>query len=115
MRNILVSLNKLPDKVFADGEMRREILKLMQKLKGRTAAIILMHYGIGFDKKFTLREMAGYFKRTPERIRQIEIQGHWRLMYEWKRLGYDSYSHWEALQDMALDIPPLKCKKDFLV
>jgi RNA polymerase primary sigma factor len=54
------------------GDLRQRARSMLDCLTEREARIILMRYGLGIDRPYTLEEVGRSFALTRERIRQIE-------------------------------------------
>jgi len=54
-------------------------LELLEELKPREAEVLRLRFGIDDGKRLTLEQIGRRFKRTRERIRQIEADGLVRL------------------------------------
>jgi DNA-directed RNA polymerase sigma subunit (sigma70/sigma32) len=54
-------------------------LELLEELKPREAEVLRLRFGIDDGKRLTLEQIGRRFKRTRERIRQIEAEGLLRL------------------------------------
>jgi Sigma-70, region 4 len=50
-------------------------LELLEELKPREAEVLRLRFGIDDGKRLTLEQIGRRFKRTRERIRQIEAEG----------------------------------------
>jgi RNA polymerase primary sigma factor len=66
------STNTLPDKNLMQESLRHEIKNILVKLTEREAKVIMLSYGIGYEKSATLEEIGDHFNLTRERIRQIK-------------------------------------------
>ncbi len=69
----------LPDHRHSDpaGNIDRESLRsrmaeALQVLTRREREVIKLHYGLGYDRSYTLRDIGNIFRVSRERIRQIE-------------------------------------------
>jgi RNA polymerase primary sigma factor len=65
---------KTPDTAMADTEETRHVLKLLDQLDERSAAVLRMRFGLGKQEPKTLLEIGDVLGLTRERVRQIERQ-----------------------------------------
>jgi RNA polymerase primary sigma factor len=69
-----------PDEEIKRREFREEISRLLAILPPKDEQMVRMHYGIGFEREFTLEEIGEIFGLTRERVRQIEVGAFQKLM-----------------------------------
>ena len=60
-----------PEDSLVVSEEKAKVLKLLNKMDPREAAILRLHYGLGGSKPMTLKEIGEKLDLTRERIRQI--------------------------------------------
>lgn len=63
---------RMPDELFANLELTREMLNLLKHLDPREQMILRLRYGLDGKKAMTLEEVGEKFKVTRERIRQLQ-------------------------------------------
>ncbi|HEY7305221.1 MAG TPA: sigma-70 family RNA polymerase sigma factor [Bryobacteraceae bacterium] len=66
------------DAIF-ENDVRAEAASLLKKLEPNEETIIRMRFGIGYDREYSLEEIARGFNLSRERVRQIETQAFQRL------------------------------------
>jgi RNA polymerase primary sigma factor len=85
-----------PDEGVRRREFRKEVSRLLAMLPEKDERMVRMHYGIGFEREFTLEEIGEVFGLTRERVRQIEVRAFQKLrrMSPGKMEAFlPSYSH----------------------
>jgi len=73
---------------YADTEkndVTERIIRVLDTLDPREAAVVRMRFGIGFEKDFTLEEIGRHFSITRERVRQIEAKALRKLKHPNRR------------------------------
>jgi RNA polymerase primary sigma factor len=73
---------------YADTEkndVTERIIRVLDTLEPREAAVVRMRFGIGFEKDFTLEEIGRHFSITRERVRQIEAKALRKLKHPNRR------------------------------
>ena len=61
-----------PEDTIIQEDMNTTLRELLEILGRREKLILMKRFGIGGEEEQSLRELAGEFGVTPERIRQIE-------------------------------------------
>jgi RNA polymerase primary sigma factor len=61
-----------PEEAIIQADMNTTLRALLEILGGREKIILMKRFGIGGEEEQSLRELAGEFGVSPERIRQIE-------------------------------------------
>ena len=56
------------------NDITERIIRVLETLEPREAAVVRMRFGIGFEKDYTLEEIGRHFSITRERVRQIEAK-----------------------------------------
>jgi len=67
------------------NDVTERILRVLDTLDPREAAIVRMRFGIGFEKDYTLEEIGRHFSITRERVRQIEAKALRKLKHPNRR------------------------------
>ena len=68
-----------PDAVLSDSDERRQVLRLVGRLRPREAVVIRLRFGLDGEEPKTLKEIGDQLGLTRERVRQIERQALARL------------------------------------
>jgi len=67
------------------NDVTERILRVLDTLDPREAAVLRMRFGIGFEKDYTLEEIGRHFSITRERVRQIEAKALRKLKHPNRR------------------------------
>jgi RNA polymerase primary sigma factor len=67
------------------NDLTERIIRVLDTLEPREAAIVRMRFGIGFEKDYTLEEIGRHFSITRERVRQIEAKALRKLKHPDRR------------------------------
>jgi RNA polymerase primary sigma factor len=67
------------------NDVTERILRVLDTLDPREAAVVRMRFGIGFEKDYTLEEIGKRFSITRERVRQIEAKALRKLKHPNRR------------------------------
>jgi RNA polymerase primary sigma factor len=70
-----------PDTEAEKTKFTEKILNVLETLMPQEKQIIMMRYGIGVMRNYTLEEVGAYFSITRERVRQIELKAMKRLKH----------------------------------
>jgi RNA polymerase primary sigma factor len=74
-----------PVDVLAERERDRLLHGSLRELTTRERQVLLMHFGIGLRRAYTLEEIGRKFQLTRERIRQIELKALKKLRHPHRR------------------------------
>jgi RNA polymerase primary sigma factor len=67
------------------NDITERIIKVLETLDPREAAVVRMRFGIGFERDYTLEEIGKHFSITRERVRQIEAKALRKLKHPNRR------------------------------
>lgn len=70
-----------PDREVDHESLSTEIHRALDTLTSRESEILRMFFGIGYPRELTMNEIAGEFKMTNERVRQIKEKALKRLKH----------------------------------
>ncbi|WP_277251697.1 sigma-70 family RNA polymerase sigma factor [Neptunomonas phycophila] len=79
---------EIPDKyqnsaaLYEEQQQKQQIEAALAELNPREKQVILMRYGVGYKKEFTLKEVAEQLYLSIERVRQIEKKAMRKIMNE---------------------------------
>jgi RNA polymerase primary sigma factor len=68
-----------PLRIALDRELRRKILACLKLLSTQQQTVVRMRFGIGYERRMTLKEVGRKLSLSRERVRQIEIAALRRL------------------------------------
>jgi RNA polymerase primary sigma factor len=71
--------NPLPDHGLLNGSLVLEIKRALSTLTNRESEIVILYYGIGIKRPFSLEEIGVQYDLTRERVRQIKEKAIRRL------------------------------------